>query len=249
MGIREWLFGRKKVKATETTQNTSRASTKSQQVTRPPLADTKSEASSILEYLDKSKGTDELYQMLRTRSATEIEEVCRTYPIDTLRLDWPSVQNDFRNNQRFELVTVFAEILVRYDEILKTNPELRLPNTLPGQKYGEILMGRLVRFIASQQNVEIAQGLRIRLYDFALALMQAGRDRDALTCLLASRPSIKEDHEFWICACRFNIALTTKEPEDIKAALEQAEQIVSSKIKVPDKYVQGAKQMLSKLKE
>ena len=112
MGISEWLFGRKKVKAIETTQNASKASTKSQQVTRFPLADTKGEASSILEYLDNSNGTDELYQMLRTRSAIDIEKVCRTYPIDTLRLDWPSVQNDFRNNQRFELVTVFAQILV-----------------------------------------------------------------------------------------------------------------------------------------
>lgn len=249
MGISEWLFGRKKVKATEKTQNASNASTKSQQVTRSPLANTKGEAFSILEYLDNSNGTDELYQILRTRSATEIEKVCRTYPIDTLHLDWSSVKNDFKNNQRFELVTVFAQILVRYDEILKTNPELRLPSSLPGQKYGEILMGRLMPFIANQQNVDIAQSLRIRLYDFAVALMQAGRDRDALTCLIASRPSIKEDHEFWICACHFNIALTTNEPKDIKAALEQAEKIVSGKIKVADKYVQGAKQMLSKLKE
>lgn len=146
------------------------------------------------------------------------------------------------------LITVLAQILVRYNEILETNPELRLSSALPAKRLSEILMGRLIPFISSQQNVEVAHDLRIRLYDFAMALMQAGRDRDALACLLASRPSIKEDHEFWICACLFNVAQTSKNPEDVKAAAEHAEQIVSGTIKVPDKYVQGVKQMLSQLK-
>ena len=125
--------------------------------------------SSLLAFLDNTKGTDELYEMLRTRSAAEIESLCTAYPIEQLRLDWSSVQNDFRNNQRFELVTVLAQVLVRYDEILKTSPERRLPRTLPAKKFADILMARLMPFISSQQKVELAHGLRIRLYDFAMA--------------------------------------------------------------------------------
>jgi len=59
---------------------------------------------------------------------------------------------------------------------------------------------------------------------------------------------MKEDHEFWVCACRFNIAQVTKSPEDIRAAREQAEKIASGAIKVPNQYVQGARQILSRLK-
>lgn len=205
--------------------------------------------SSLLEYLDESEGTDELYEMLRSRPASEIEEVCKTFPIETLRLDWDSIQRDFRNNRRFELITILAQILVRYEEILEQVPELRLPKSLPAKHLAETLMSRLMPFISSQQSVEIAHGLRVRLYDFAIALMQARRDRDALTCLLVSRPSIKEEHDFWICACRFNVATTTKDPDDISAAIAAAEEIVNRKVRVPEKYVQGAKQMLSKLKE
>lgn len=205
--------------------------------------------SSLLEYLDESEGTDELYEMLRSRPASEIEEVCKTSPIETLRLDWDSIQRDFRNNRRFELITILAQILVRYEEILEQVPELRLPKSLPAKHLAETLMSRLMPFISSQQSVEIAHGLRVRLYDFAIALMQARRDRDALTCLLVSRPSIKEEHDFWICACRFNVATTTKDPDDISAAIAAAEEIVNRKVRVPEKYVQGAKQMLSKLKE
>lgn len=204
---------------------------------------------SLLESLDNSEGTDELYEMLRSRSATEIEEVCKTFPIETLRLDYDSVQEDFRNSRRFELITVLAQILVRYEEILEQSTELRLPRSLPAKELAETLMSRLMPFISGQQGVEIAHILRERLYDFAMALMQAGRDRDALICFLASEPSIKEDHEFWICACRFNIAQTTESRDDISAAIDVAEQIVSGKVRVPEKYVQGAKQMLDKLKQ
>jgi hypothetical protein len=203
----------------------------------------------LLEYLDKSEETDKLYEMLRSRNVSEIEELCKTFPIETLRLDWDSIQRDFRNSKRFELVTFFAQILVRYDTILQQNPELRLPKSLPAKQLAETLMSRLMPFISNQQGIDIAHGLRIRLYDFAMVLMQSGRNRDALTCLLVSRLSIKEDHDFWICACLYNIAQTTKNPNDIQSAIDAAEQIVSGKVKVPEKCAQGARQLLSKLKE
>ena len=206
-------------------------------------------ASGLLAYLDASEGTDELYEMLRSRSAAELEELCRSYPIEELRLDWGSIQQDFRHNRRFETITVLAQILVQYDKILEQSPELRLPRSLPATDLAQLLMSRLMPFIAGQQGVDIAHGLRIRLYDFAMALMQAGRDADALTCLLVSRPSPKEDHDFWICAARFNVAQDSKAPDDIAAAVDAAERIVSGEVKVPARYVDGARQILRRLNE
>jgi hypothetical protein len=243
MGLFDRLF-----KKRTTTSDPSHQSTPST-AAHPQVQPAKASSPNLLDYLDKSKGTDETYEMLRSRSKGEIEEVCRTFPIETLRLDWGSIQQDLRNLQRFEVITVLAQILVRYEEILKAEPNLRLPRSLPGKELGEILMARLMPFIERQQGVDVAQSHRIRLYDFAMALMHAGRDRDALTCLLASRPSVKEDHEFWICACRFNVALGTKEADDIGAAADAADQIVNGRIKLPEKYVQGARQMLGKLRE
>lgn len=203
----------------------------------------------LLEYLDSAGGTDELYEMLRSRPASEIEEICRTYPIEDLRIDWDSIQKDFLNNRRFELITLLAQILVQYRDIIKEGPERKLPDALPSEQLTEILMSRLISFIKKQKNIEIAQGLRIRLYDFAMALIQANRNSDALHCLLASKPSIKEGHDFWICACRHNIAMTTKNPDDISAAVKAVEDIVNGKVSVPERYVEGARNMLANLQK
>jgi hypothetical protein len=207
------------------------------------------EEGKLLECFDKSKGADELYEMLRSRNVSEIEDLCKTFPIEALHLDWDSIQRDFRNSKRFESITFFAQILVQYDTILQQNQGLRLPKSLPAKQLAETLMSRLMPFISSQQGVEIAHDLRIRLYDFAMALIQAGRNRDALNCLLVSRPSIKEDHEFWIFACLYNIAKTTKARDDISAAINAAEQIASEKVRVPERYVQSVTQLLNQLKK
>ena len=104
MGLLDRLFGTKVKKEVASTATTPVQ--RKQEKTTP---------SSLLEYLDKAEGTDELYEMLRTRPASDIEEVCRTFPIETLHLDWDSIQRDFRINKMFELITVLAQILVRYD--------------------------------------------------------------------------------------------------------------------------------------
>jgi hypothetical protein len=158
------------------------------------------------------------------------------------------VTQDFRNSQRFELITFLAQILVRYKETRDENPESHLPESLPAKELAEILMSRLMPFINGLKGMELAHSLRIRLYDFAMGLLRAYRNQEALDCLLASRPSIKEDHEFWICASAYNIANTTKKPEDIAAAVEYAEGIVSGKVKVPENFISGARKMLAELK-
>jgi predicted transcriptional regulator len=200
---------------------------------------------SLLEYLDAAKGTDELYEMLRTRSASEIEALCKTFPIEALRLDWNSIQRDFRNNKRFELILVFTQILLKYEKILEKNPELQLPKSLPAKELSEILMSRLMPFIRRQQGVDIAQGLRPELYDFAMDLIRVGRNFDALTCLLVSRPSLKgKAHDFWICSCRFNIAQDTKKKEDISAAIHEIERFLSQRTNIPQDAIRTAEKML-----
>jgi hypothetical protein len=113
-------------------------------------------SSDLVHYLDRSKGTDELYEMLRTRSAAEIEDVCRRFPIENIRLNWGSAGTDARAGdtrailsevlseegkrdiKRFELITVLAQVFVRYDEILKQSPQLRLPESLPAKNLTQL---------------------------------------------------------------------------------------------------------------
>jgi hypothetical protein len=218
----------------------------------------KTPVNNLLEFLIAGKGTDELYEMLRTHPVSDIEELCGTFPFETLRIDWDhiKIKSNFPDSKKFEMITVLAQILIQYDEILGKSPELHLPSSFPAKQLADTLMSRLMPFIHKQQNVDIAQHLRLCLYDFAIALMQADRyysdglrrNRDALSCLLASRPSLKEDHDFAICACLCNIANITKASNDIKLAIDFAEQIVSARIKVPDRYIKAAGQMLSQLR-
>lgn len=259
MGFLSRLFGKKQ--ATAATPPAKPARSPSSTAAGPRSSD-------LLDYLERSKGTDELYEILRTRSAAEIEDACRRFPIESMRLNWGSTGADtragdmrailsevlseegMRDIKRFELITVLAQVCVRYEEILTQSPQLRLPRSLPAKHLAEILMSRLMPFIRAQQGIEVTHTLRIRLYDFAMALMQAGgHDRDALDCLLVSRPSLREDHDFWIAACRFNVAQATKSREDVLAAIETAEAITSGRVKVPSKYIQGATGMLEKLRQ
>jgi len=64
--------------------------------------------SDLLNYLDRSSSTDELYEMLRTRSATEITDVCKTFPIESIHLHWGSVGDDARTG---DLRAIASELL------------------------------------------------------------------------------------------------------------------------------------------
>ena len=231
-----------------------------------PASRQEEEASPLVKLLDRSEGVDALFETLRTRSAAEIESLCKTYPIDSIRTDWGSqselaksgevgaIASEYfkdgamRDIRRFEIVTTLAQTLVRYDANLKL-PELRLPKSLPAAALTDILMARLMPFIRKQRGVNIAQTLRVRLYDFAMALVHADRNADALDCLLTSRPSLKGDHDFWIAACCFNIAANTSARDDIVRAISAFEPIVSRQTKVPAEYLERAGMMLSALKK
>lgn len=245
MGIFDRLFGGK----SKDSEVKEVAQTQKARSTTPSL---------LIKYFDKSERVEDLFEMIRTRSVQEIEELCKTFPIETLHLDWGSVRRDFLNFNRFEKIICLVDIFVRYEGYLKDS-DLRLPRSFPAEELAEILMSRLMPFIADQEGTEIAEGLKVRLYDFAMALINFSRDkdftykaklnRDALTCLRVSRPSIKEDHEFWIFVCYYNIASATKKPEDITAAIREAEEIISGKVRVPEKYVQTVGKLSSMLQK
>ena len=203
----------------------------------------------IVSSLQQCDTLGDLYKLLGSRPVAEIEQLCASFPIETLGLDWKSAEDDFSNYnyKTFEIIIALAQTLVSYDHLLQSQPELQLPPSLPAKGCAETLLSKLIPFISSQWDVDMAYGLRDRLYDLAMELLKANRDRDALHCLLASRPSLKEDHEFWICACRFNIALATKNREDRQSAIESANDIISGRTAVPAKYVEGARKMLETL--
>jgi hypothetical protein len=258
MSIMNWLRRKKQVKQGVLPPVVNSQPKQVQSQGLKPTQEGKSSVNDLLEFLIGGKGTDELYEMLRTRPVSDIEELCRTFPFETLRIDWDhtKIKSNFPDSKKFEMITFLAQILIRYDEILDKSPELHLPSSFPAKQLADTLMSKLMLFIHKQQNVDIAPHLGLRLYDFAIALMQADRyysddlrrNRDALTCMLVSRASLKEDRDFGICACLCNIANITKNSNDIKAATDYAEQIVSGRIKVPDRYIKGAGEMLSQLR-
>ncbi len=202
----------------------------------------------ILDVLETAEGETALYEIIKTRSASEVESFLATFPFDELRLDSASVQSDFPHHKRFELITWFAEILVQYETIRTQRREKKLPSSFPAKRLGEVLLPRLMAFLRRQHEVDITHSLRIRLYELAMEFMRAERDAEALECLLVSRPSIKEDHDAWILGCRYNIAMTTKRKVDLTAAITDAENIISGKVNVPEAFKTGARQMLERLR-
>lgn len=201
----------------------------------------------IIESLEKSTNSDDIINVLKNNPEEIIEQLCTSFPIESLHLDYESVQRDFNNCKRFEIVIYMAQILARYDEIGKQQPELHLPSKFPAEKFTNILLSRIIPFVSKQEGIDIAQIIRVRLYDFAMELIKVGRYSDALICLQVSKPSIKQDHEFWIFACYYNIAQDSKKKIDFENAINTAESILKN-----DNIVTGVKQnikgLLNKLK-
>lgn len=105
-------------------------------------------SSVLLRELDQTEGVNDLCAFIRTHSLEDVTAVCRSYPIDGIRLDWHGVgdltsEPAMRDIRRFELITTLAQILVRYEANLKL-PELRLPKSLPANKLENLLLARLM---------------------------------------------------------------------------------------------------------
>jgi len=98
----------------------------------------------LITFIENSKGSEDIYEMLRSRSVEEIRQFCVSYPIDALHLDFESISQDFRHSKRFEFLTVLAEVFLKYDDISKQRPDLDLPESIPADELANILISRLM---------------------------------------------------------------------------------------------------------
>jgi len=198
----------------------------------------------ISQHFENSKQYSDLYEIFRVFSEEEIENFCMYYSMDKLKLDLNSAMSD--NN--FGKMSTLLQIFCDYDELTKKYPET-FPKKLPSQKYLDILVKRLIPFIAIQNKQQICAASKKEMYTIGLFLIKVGRNKDALVFLEHSYPSIKEDHYFWIASSYCTIAISTKTASDINIAKEKLDDIVKGKIKLRDNYISGAQDMLKQLED
>lgn len=156
----------------------------------------------VLESFESSKGGSDLAKFIRTHSQKDVETFCKNYQFDNIKLD-DGLSKDVN---RFEGITIFAEILMDYERVRKEDPGAKLPSNFPYNRLKDILIKRIVNFLKEQTNIDIAPIYRTRIHDFAMTLMGIKDYRSAIECLKISKPSLKGDDEFWLAACYFNIA-------------------------------------------
>ena len=156
----------------------------------------------LLIEVDSFSGLQDLGKFLKRHSEKEILSFIDTFPFDKLRIDFESISKDFRNSRRFEMILFLARILLKWDDYI-SDPEWRnlLPASLNASSAYDKLRSRLITFLKAQNGKEIAMHIRTQLYEFAMDLIRTEKNRDALLCLEVSRPSLKEDHDFWRCVC------------------------------------------------
>jgi len=180
----------------------------------------------IMAFFHETQGGADLAKMIRTFKKDEIKKLCAYYPINTIDLS-DGLSKDVN---RFEAVTCLGDILVRYDWTREQDPSAKLPGNFPSEEIADEFIPRIISFIKDQKKAEIAPINKNRLYEFAMALMNAKRYREAIECLKASKPSLKGDDDFWLTACYFNIANISRKKEEINEALKVIKQN-KSKIK------------------
>lgn len=197
----------------------------------------------LLSEFDSFNEVQDLGGFLKKHSEEEIMSFIDTFPFGELKLDYASLQKDFRNSRRFEMVLYLASILLKWSDY-RSDPRWQglLPPTLNASAVYQRLRSGLATFLETQKGRDIAMVLRTRLYDFAMDLICLDKNRDALLCLEVSRPSPREDHDFWLCACCHNIGKLEKDPAVIRRGVEIAEELTSGKAKTPSNVLQKLRQ-------
>jgi Tfp pilus assembly protein PilF len=198
----------------------------------------------VSRHFETAETHGDLIQMLHKFPVADIENFCRYYPIEQLRLDLVSVMND----NRFEKCSVLVQIFCDYPDLTKKYPE-KFPGTIPAQKLLDILVKRLVPFVKRQRKEQIAGAVKLWMVDMGLFLMKVQRPRDALVFLELAYPSGMSDHYFAIAAACSNIALAEKAPEDIERAREKLDDIITGRVSMQDEYVRKAGELLGKLEQ
>jgi len=206
----------------------------------------------MLAEFDGLKEAAELGNFLKRHSEEELISFIEGFPFSELKPDWAAVEKDFRNCSRMENILLLASMLVNWKEYRADHRwQGLLPDALDTPGLYNRLSSKLFPFLEGQMGCDIAMVLRARLYDFAMILIQEDRNREAMICLEVSRPSPKEDHDFWLCACYHNIGKLEKDPEVIRRGVILAQEMMSGESKVPNGVIQKMKQtdLLGKLKQ
>ena len=188
---------------------------------------------------------------LKRHSEEDLGAFIETFLFSDLKIDYASVEKDFQNCRRMELVLHLASILLRWKDY-SSDPrwEGLLPQSLNALSLYTNLSSRFFPFIESLRETDIAMVLRTKLYDFAMNLIREDKNREAMLCLEISRPSPREDHDFWLCACYYNIGKLEKDMDIIARGVELAEKVMRSESKTPTAVLQKMRQsgLLGKLK-
>jgi hypothetical protein len=125
----------------------------------------------------------------------------------------------------FELCIHFCSILANYDVLRREHPEFRLPDELPAKQLGDELISRFVSQLRRQRASDIVPAAGPRLLSFAMDLITAARNSEALDVLSVCQGTLginRDEVSFWTWACLNNIASKTKAPEDLRRALAAA---------------------------
>lgn len=183
----------------------------------------------LLTEFDGLKEVQDLGSFLKRHSEQELASFIEAFPFSELKLDYASVERDFRNCQRMEMMLHLASILLRWRDY-SSDPRWQglLPRSLNTPSLYSKLSSRLLSFLEGQRGTDIAMVLRTRLYDFAMDLIREDKNQEAMICLEISRPSPREDHDFWLCACYHNIGKLEKDADVISRGLRLAEEIMGS---------------------
>lgn len=189
----------------------------------------------LLDEFDRITQVHEIGTFLNNHSQQELMAFAEAFPFSKLRLDYTSVEKDFRNCRRFESILHIASMLLRWD-VYNSDPRWQglLPKALDASTLYEKLHTPLFAFIKQQEGCDIAMVLRMHLYDFAMDLIRQDKNRDAMLCLEISRQSPREDHDFWLCACYHNVGKLEGDLEIIDRGIKLAKEIINENAAIPD---------------
>jgi ankyrin repeat protein len=200
---------------------------------------------SVLNAFKSANGGSDLAKLIRTHSHKDIETFCKIYQFEDIKLD----DGLSRDVNRFEGITILAEIIMEYERVRNEDPSANLPANFPHNQIKDILLKRIIDFVKTQSKINIAPIYRTRIYDFAMSLMRIKDYRNAIECLKVSKPSLKGDDEFWLAACYFNIANSGNNKNDISEAISVINKLIKSKPNLPNQALETLDKMYNILKE
>jgi hypothetical protein len=209
------------------------------------------QAQGLLSEFDQLSQLQDLGKFLKGRSEEELESFIQEFPFSEVSLDYASVEKDFRNCRRMEMILYLARVLLKWKDYVSNQMwQGLLPRNLNAARLYDVLSSCLFSFLEGQRGTDIAMVLRTALYDFAMDLVGEDKNREAMVCLEISRPSPREDHDFWLCACYHNIGKLEKDEEVIRRGLKLAEEMMAGKSKTSPSVLAKMRQvdLLGKLK-